>query len=1001
MSESALRREHRDHLLAEGFTQNQIQIMQAAGVRSFTSADTQAYNIGARDFSQGERYVNPSGLYFPFSKDWGQIRCDNPPVGDNGKPRKYLNPVGKGSRAWLPKDCEVVTEGPKDAWAGTLHGGVPTGALAGVSHYQKALPKGCGYTILFDADGWRNPQVFNNLINAGLWVSGKVALLPEMPGEPKAGLCEYFKAGHTAEDYKRLLAKAKPPKKLLKEWPKHWPGLDDEKEGECIDKALQLAAKLLNRREQASLITLVSEISGIGKTVLKEQLRDEAKALKAEVEGTKNQALVANAIAEKYTKVLAYDADQHEWLWYGRTREGLWDTVADGIVSQRIKRELDTLDALEGKYSAGYHHGVLSLVQVELTRDHWNSEPTLIPFSNGVLDLKSRQLRPHSPDWGLRWQLPRPYVVIEHATAASFPKIDAWLDFVTKGSSSLKHLLLCWLNAVLLGRFNLQKFLHLVGPGGTGKGTYMRLASALIGQNNTHTSNLDVFCNDKFETSNIVDKRLLLFSDEDKYSGRLGAFKQATGGDDMRAEKKQKNPFLFTYQGVAMISSNFPIFAGDTSSGIARRIITAPFTQRVPLEKRGDDFEAQLWEELPQLTNFLLQMDERIVKNTLLGVSEQAPEVTELQWEMRMRTDAVAAWLNECVVKTSDNSFECVGRDIEDTSTLFGNYQQWCRQNGSKPKGSREFTPALLELCQSIIGWKDVRKGQDSYSRRAIVYGLKLRDEWSTEPNPIDEIIRSHTHVGGVPKGAKAIEGMAKGADEGIKPLENGHLKVSKVSVCNHAREKNCEAPELSGSEPLEEKDTHFLRDKEKVDHPFDTFESSQGKELTPSSNTFATPSTAEHPFNTVESVQTGTRVKLPPYRTGHTGTVLTVNGDTVRVRRDGESAKQAVDYKRYELRQVNGQPFQQHQEFALQAGSAEAPSITEGHPEWHEFERGLIEAQTYEELQAVKRRTPESIRLPCMKVWEADRRRSWLKAKAERLKALKRETCASQLKEF
>jgi hypothetical protein len=83
----------------------------------------------------------------------------------------------------------VVTEGFKDAAAGTLVGGIPTGAIAGVSHYRQCLKQGSNQTIVFDADGWTNPAVFAHLAKAAQWVNGKVALVPQWVGE-KAGLVE-------------------------------------------------------------------------------------------------------------------------------------------------------------------------------------------------------------------------------------------------------------------------------------------------------------------------------------------------------------------------------------------------------------------------------------------------------------------------------------------------------------------------------------------------------------------------------------------------------------------------------------------------------------------------------------------------------------------------------------------------------------------------------------------------------------------------------------------
>jgi hypothetical protein len=148
---------HRQHLLSEGFTEQQIAEFLRRGVRSVDSAEAKRLGLNVQ-CDRAKNTVYPTGIYFPFTKGFGQVRCDNPPI-RNGKSAKYLTPVGKKSAAWLPENCKAITEGWKDAVAGTWHGGTPTGALAGVSHY-KCLPRGSGYTVIFDADGWHNPQVF-------------------------------------------------------------------------------------------------------------------------------------------------------------------------------------------------------------------------------------------------------------------------------------------------------------------------------------------------------------------------------------------------------------------------------------------------------------------------------------------------------------------------------------------------------------------------------------------------------------------------------------------------------------------------------------------------------------------------------------------------------------------------------------------------------------------------------------------------------------------------
>ncbi|CAA9363836.1 hypothetical protein AVDCRST_MAG94-3560 [uncultured Leptolyngbya sp.] len=311
------------------------------------------------------------------------------------------------------------------------------------------------------------------------------------------------------------------------------------------------------------------------------------------------------------------------------------------------------------------------------------------------------------------------------------------MDEATGGKPALKQILLCWLNAVLKGRCDLQRFLHLTGPGGSGKGTFMRLAIALIGADNNHSSTLEDWNGNRYETANAHGKRLVSFPDEDKYTRGLSKFKSLTGGDHLRAEEKHKKAFQFVYDGMTMLASNFPIFAADTSSGMARRCLMVPFAAQVLKSKRRN-LDAEFERELGALTNYVLGISDEEVTHTLLQINDESADVTEQTWDYRMRTDSIAAWVNENVIH--DPKAETgVGCDRDNISTLFGNYWQYCQATGSKPKGLREFTPSLLELCNHTLGWGDVIKRKTMTGR--FITGLKLRSEWDKDvPNPIESL---------------------------------------------------------------------------------------------------------------------------------------------------------------------------------------------------------------------------------------------------------------------
>lgn len=237
----SLQEEHRNHLIGEGFTQTEIEDWVLEGLCSITAEDAEQKNFFIIKKTDTNEYIREtdSGLYFPFTSTFGQIRLDNP-IDRDGKPVKYLTPYKASSEAYIPSGCVAVTEGIKDARMGYLRGGVPIGAMAGVSHYKVTLPQGCGYTILFDSDGWVNPAVMINLIKAGVWCNGTIQLLPTMEQYPKGGICEYFKSGYDATDFQRLIKEAYTPKELLIEWSSRLKNIRSDR----LEDALRYLGKL-------------------------------------------------------------------------------------------------------------------------------------------------------------------------------------------------------------------------------------------------------------------------------------------------------------------------------------------------------------------------------------------------------------------------------------------------------------------------------------------------------------------------------------------------------------------------------------------------------------------------------------------------------------------------------------------------------------------------------------------------------------------------------------
>lgn len=443
-------------------------------------------------------------------------------------------------------------------------------------------------------------------------------------------------------------------------------------------------------------------------------------------------AQLASELAEIYRPKLVYDDESCAWMHYeaDENSKGIWSVQTDLTVGSVIQAEVEA--RLGTDYSANYINDILKLIRYKLLVRGWDEAMGVIPFTNGVLDPNTGKFMPHAPGYRLTWTLPREH----NPLADDWGTINQWLDEATGHNAKLKKVLLCWLNACLKGRYDLQRFLHLTGPGGSGKGTFTRLAMSLIGGRNTHCTTLLDWCQNRFESFNAYRKRLIILPDEDKYSGGLARFKSLTGGDFIRAEAKGKPGFQFRFEGMVMVSSNYPIFMGD-SSGIDRRAIIIPFSNPVSREKQRN-LDREFEPELAALTNYVLSIPDEEVSYYLLQTSTESPEIFAQTLDHRMRADSIAAWLNDCCVLDEEELTQ-IGSDKGNAQTLFGSYWQYCDRIGAKPKNLREFSPNLLELANLTLEMP-VEKIINKNGKH--IKGLRLRGEFdSSLPNPIESLV--------------------------------------------------------------------------------------------------------------------------------------------------------------------------------------------------------------------------------------------------------------------
>lgn len=445
------------------------------------------------------------------------------------------------------------------------------------------------------------------------------------------------------------------------------------------------------------------------------------------------QSVAALRIGAALKGLYAYDEEGVCWRFFDGS---CWQECSP-VSFDRAVTALLLSGAGELGFSHAYETGVVQLIMKSGGNLLPQVEPGRIPFQNGLLDLSTRTLTPATPESSDTWNLPYQY-----RAGVRCPNFLAWLRQAVDGDEATVQLLRGWINALLVGRSDLQYFLHLLGAAGTGKSTFGRLVFALIGKDNRTTTTLRELETNRFETAGLFGKRLVAVEDADKYGGAVNTLKAMTGRDPLRLERKnQQQRGSFVFEGQVLLMSNERLSSTDYTSGIERRRITVEFQRRISPEEQADwaargGEEAILHSEIPGIIEWALGLTRQEVTN----IFKHRPERVRLSnLEAAMFNNPVADWMLHNLIP-DENAATQVGIKQEDRGGgittyanaqewLYANYLTWCLGNGREALGLRRFSETLIDAAKSqgVLG---VHKKKTAGGHK--VFGLRIRREHET-----------------------------------------------------------------------------------------------------------------------------------------------------------------------------------------------------------------------------------------------------------------------------
>jgi putative DNA primase/helicase len=303
-------------------------------------------------------------------------------------------------------------------------------------------------------------------------------------------------------------------------------------------------------------------------------------------------------------------------------------------------------------------------------------EPSnLIACRNGLLDIATRELIPHTP-------------LLFNVNSLTFdydpnaPEPEGWLEFLrqiwpNQGDEQSEHTLQQMFGLMLTGDTSYQKIFMLIGPKRSGKGTIGRVLTALLGKDNVVSPTLKSMTGE-FGLWPLINKKAAIISD-----ARIGPqadvhalaerLLSITGEDAQNVNRKHQafwNGRLYLL--FLILANEIPRFV-DASGALASRFVVLVLTESF-YGREDRKLTDSLLTELPGIFNWALEGLDKLRDEGHFTLPQSSLEAIRTLEDLASPVNAfVRDW---CIVSPQERY---------NVKGLYSAWTRWCELEGHKP----------------------------------------------------------------------------------------------------------------------------------------------------------------------------------------------------------------------------------------------------------------------------------------------------------------------------
>jgi len=347
----------------------------------------------------------------------------------------------------------------------------------------------------------------------------------------------------------------------------------------------------------------------------------------------------------------------------------------------------------------------------------WDTNPDLLGVANGVIDLRSGQLRPGQREDRITLHTP-----IEYDPHARAPRWERFVSEIFGGDADLMDYMHRYIGYCLTGHTRDQSLVFAYGVGANGKSTLLAALRKLLGQHGHHTAMTTLLAVSRpangpsTELAALAGKRVVT-AIETNEGVRLNEalIKALTGNDPLTARHLYEREVTFTPEARFFLAFNHKPRVTDDSFGFWRRVRFVPFEQQFDPEAEPDlpeTLDAEMPGILAWAVRGCLAWRERGLKPPAKVVAATAA--------YREESDPLGDFVRERCEE--GNGFSVIA------SEFYKAYKAWTEEQGFAERERLSSTRFGIRMGE--------RYTKDKGRRVTVYYGIRLRNGDDDDPDP-------------------------------------------------------------------------------------------------------------------------------------------------------------------------------------------------------------------------------------------------------------------------